>query len=554
MVGAMVACVVTVACTTSDGSAPRSAPSEGSQEASVASACDLPSEQLLRVWRGTIPGVGGNVQLVPAEPHYLGAGFSHTGPWDYVQRVPMFFYGPPHVAAAGIVDVEATLADIAPTTGAIIGFDFDAPDGEVLEQVLRGPEGREHRPRLLLTVVWDAVGRNVLDAWPDAWPNLRRMIPGGAWIDHATVGSSPSNTPPTHATIGTGGFPRNHGILDSYVRIDGREYEDAELGPSALQLPTLADRYAAAANDPRALTGIVATLTSHVGMLGHGSLWPGVPPPLAVVRQEDTVETAGEEGAFWRLTSGIEPYFRFPDYVNDMPGIERDLEALDRADGQIDGRWGPHPFSALKDGFSSPARTTYQTRIVKEVIRREGFGADPVTDLLFVNFKATDTIGHIWTLNSDEVRQSLEVQDAELGELVAFLDEQVGRGEWAMVLTADHGHQFDPAISGAFQMTARQIESFLETRFGGPDHPVVEKVRPTEVWVDEQALAEVGATLDDVAAAIREVVPADLAEAGADLSAWPVDEQLFSAAFPTSVLDDLLCLTERERGSGDATG
>jgi hypothetical protein len=541
--------VLAVGCTAGgSGAQAPEAPGSPQASASVASACALPSEQLLRVWRGSRPEVGGNLQIVPAEPHYLGAGFSHSGPWDYVQEIPLFFYGAAHVPARGRVDTAPTLADIAPTKAALLGLDFDAPDGSALREALLPPDERRKRPRLILTVVWDAVGRNVLDAWPEAWPNLARLIPEGVWFDGATVGSSPSNTPPTHATIGTGAFPRRHGLLDSYIRIDGRELKGAVLVPSVLQLPTLADRYAAEASDDGALTGMVATLTWHVGMLGHGSMWPGVSPPVAVVRQNEDAETGGEEGTFWKLTAGMDPYFRFPEYVNELPGIERDVEQLDRADGKLDGRWGPHPFSALDDGFKTPARTTYQARIVKEVIEREGFGADEVPDLLYVNFKAVDTIGHIWTLNSEEVRHAVQIQDGVLADLLAFLDEEVGPGEWVLVLTADHGHQFDPAVSGAFQMTVGQVARYVEGRFGeSSDDPVVERVRPTQLWLDEEALSERGVTLDDVAAAILETRPEDLVDADVDVSAWP-DEPVFAAAFPTSILDELPCLPGAGRG------
>jgi hypothetical protein len=41
------------------------------------------------------------------------------------------------------------------------------------------------------------------------------MIPKGIWFDHASVGSSPSITPATHATLGTGAFPMHTGQTDA---------------------------------------------------------------------------------------------------------------------------------------------------------------------------------------------------------------------------------------------------------------------------------------------------------------------------------------------------
>jgi hypothetical protein len=539
------AVLVAVACTGGTSDPEPADPVGAALAAPTEAACALAPSELRRIWQGTQGGTSGNVQIVPAEPNYLGAGFSHAGPWDYVQRVPIFFYGPGHVPAVGRIDARATLADIAPTTAALLGYDFDAPDGRVLERAVR--PGTERPPRLIVTVVWDAAGHNVLDAWSEEWPVLAGLIDQGAWFEGGELGSSPSNTPPTHATIGTGAFPRRHGVVDLYQMIDGEIVKPQDEGPGQLALPTLADLYdVSMGNEP--LVGVVATLGTHTGMIGHGAMWEGGDRDIAVMREQEDAETGGAEGVRWQLTTGMAPSFRMPDYVNEVPGIEQDLQALDQADGMLDGRWGEHPFSALQDGFQTPARTPYQTRIVQEVIRREGFGADDVPDLLFVNYKAIDTVGHIWSLNSDEMRQTVRVQDASLGDLIAFLDAEVGRGEWAMVLTADHGHQYDPQISGAFQIGVRPLTRYLEDRFGSPDAPpVVVRVRPTQLWIDEQVLAGHGVTLDDVAVAVMEATRADTADQGVEVGSDP-DERVFAAAFPTASMASLPCLPATERG------
>ena len=66
--------------------------------------------------------------------------------------------------------------------------------------------------------------------------------------------------------------------------------------------------------------------------------------------------------------------------------------------------------------------------MIEEVIAREGFGADEVPDLLFINFKAIDHVSHIWSVNSPEMQDTLRRQDEALGRFVTFLDDQVGSG------------------------------------------------------------------------------------------------------------------------------
>ena len=52
------------------------------------------------------------------------------------------------------------------------------------------PNGEQGDPKLLVTLVWDGAGRNVLDQWPDDWPFLASLIQRGVWYDAAEIGSS----------------------------------------------------------------------------------------------------------------------------------------------------------------------------------------------------------------------------------------------------------------------------------------------------------------------------------------------------------------------------
>ena len=536
---------VLVSLISNDDAAPAASATASLSPSARSSACSLARRELLRVWRGTKLPASGEIQIVAAEPDYVGGGLSHAGPWDYVQEVPLLFYGPGRVPALGRVDGRASLADIAPTNAAMLDFAFEAPDGHVLPDAIL-PEGeRDGPPRLLVTLVWDGAGRNVLDQWPDDWPFLASLIDRGVWYSAAEIGSSPSNTPPMHATIGTGAYPRRHGVIDLYQQIDGQIDKPQEDGPGTLLLPTLADLYdVAMGNEP--VVGVIATLGAHTGMAGHGSLWEGGDADLAIMREQEDASTGGDEGDAWQLTSGMAPYFEMPGYVNEVPGLERDLATLDQEDGVLDEAWGDYPFDALDDGFQTPARTPYQTRIVEEVIRREGFGADDVPDLLYVNLKAVDSVGHIFSVNGEEMGQTMRWQDDALRDLVGFLDREVGAGEWAMTLTADHGHQYDPAVTGALPIGITALTTFIEDRFAAPGGPaVVRRARPTQIWMDEQALADAGHTDAEVAAALAAATRSEMA-GGAEFQGDP-DALAFSAAFPTSELEDVGCLPAAAR-------
>jgi len=74
--------------------------------------------------------------------------------------------------------------------------------------------------------------------------------------------------------------------------------------------------------------------------------------------------------------------------------------------------------------------------------------------------------------------------------------------------------------------------------------PLVQKVRPTEIWLDREELAENGHTLEQVSQWFLDLTQEDtyknqnLPEPGRE------DETVFAAALPSSILSRLPCLPE----------
>jgi len=525
---------------TTGSTAPAGAEPEGGVLEELA--CSLPHEWLLRTWRGHDLDRGAEIQLLPIEPNFVGSGLPHVGPWDYAQEIPMFWFGPGHVAPAGVVERPVTLAGIAPTTAELIGFPFRPRDGTPMAEAIAG---NETPPRLVITMVWDAGGRNVLERWEGDWPYLASLIPEGTWYDRATVGTTPTSTAQTHATIGTGSFPDSHRLIAHRFRIGNELTTPWAEGPTYLMDPTLADLYdAAKGNEP--VVGELGTVSIHLGMLGHGAMWGGGDEDIAVIREKVDAETLGAEGFEWNLTPVLEPFYRFPGYINELGGFEEDVRELDQADGQLDGKWRTHDIAQLLEGFDTPARIPYQTRVLKELITREGFGADEVPDLLFVNYKMIDYVSHVWTVNSPEMQDAVRAQDEALEDLVGFLNETVGEGEWVIALTADHGSLPDPQLTGAFQISATPISNGINATLDtdGDQTRIVELIQPTQMFVNEAELRENGHDLEDVSRWIMGLTKADTAQPGVHVPADEASDRVFQAAFPSEMLDRLPCLPE----------
>ena len=514
-------------------------PVASAQSAEAAQVCrELSSEFLLRTWRGWSPDRGGNITAIPNEPNFVGGGLPHAGPWDYLQETPLLFYGPGFIKDRGSVSKPVMLTDVAPTTGAIVGFDFDAPDGRVLDEALMKQtlEGKKS-PKLVVTLVWDSGGRDVLDRWPNAWPNLRKLGEEGTWFENATLGTSPSDTPPVHGTIGTGAWPAHHGLLDQLHRIGPEMRTPWGSGPNSMLLPSLADLYDLS-RDNEPVIGAIASLGAHLGMIGHGSLWGGGDKDIAINRENTSDE--GDEGVTWNLRSTIAPYFNFPQYILKEPPITKYNKELDQEDGVVDNKWMGNSFSELRGGFDTPSRIPYQTAAIKKVIAREDFGKDEVPDLLYLNYKIIDNVGHKFSADSREMEDTIKHQDAELKILTNYLDKKVGENEWVLIMTADHGAQRDPAVTGAFNASPGAMEANLAAKFagGGETVPWIQEIRPTQLWVDEKAAKADGVTLQEVVTHLRSLQQSDVPSGG--MVGGP--EKLYATVFESSLLPKLPCI------------
>lgn len=436
--------------------------------ASLRYACDLPRAWLEATYRGWDRSEAADFDLaiIPDPPNFMGSptSTSHSGPFGFLQRVPLIFYGPGHVASRGPTRVgrSVTLADVAPTYASLVGFDFPTRSGRPLDAIVKSGSPA---PRVIVTVVIDGGGWNVLEEWPGAWPYLARLRKRGTSIEPASVGSSPSITPATHSTLGTAAYPRKHGVTAIVVRTPSGRITEAFTPPGeqsgtatmdvsvSLELKTFADLWDREVRN-RALVGSVIPGVLQLGMVGHGRALRGA--------DRDIVATLAK-GARWATNEDL---FALPGYVNSrVAGPQRDLKALDASDGTRDGLWSGHEMRPLN---ATPAFSSWETRTAKTLMDREGFGDDNVTDLFFINYKAPDGTGHLTNMTSPLEREALASVDEGIGQLVRWLDGAVGRRRYVLVVTADHGQT--PLGVGGFPISSTELKTDLNSRFDELDN------------------------------------------------------------------------------------
>ncbi|MEP7059585.1 MAG: alkaline phosphatase family protein [Actinomycetota bacterium] len=507
-------------------------------QAFITKVCALPKPWISRILNGYRSDWSGDVSTIPKADNIVDGGYSHAGPMDHLQHVPMFYYAP-GIVKPGVYTDTTFLTDIAPTTGAILKFPFNAPDGKPLTEALLPPDQRTV-PKLFVTLVWDAGGMDVLDTWSHSHPYLDSLKGQGAWFTNTYVGSAQSNTPPGHAEIGTGAFPKDNGYIDEYVRLNNHTVQPTQDGPGLLLTPTFGDLYDIAhGNKP--VVGAVATLAAHDLMMSHGAWFNGGDKDIAVMRQVDAATTGGAESVSWNLTSQMSPYYTFPAWVNDLPGIGKYNTIIDQADGKRDGKWRDKSISALRTGFDTPARTPYETSVIEAVMKRYKFGQDATPDLLYLNYKTIDTTEHQTSLNSPYMEDSVAYQDAALKQLVAFLNKEVGKDQWGMVITADHGSQYSAAVAGGVPIDPTRVRALLDTKFDPSQKGLFEVVRPTQMWFNAAVAKQLGVTPEVVASYVGSLTVAQTARSYYSIPPGTEGDTVYAAAFPSHILTGLPC-------------
>jgi hypothetical protein len=465
-----------------------------------AAASDLGSEYMDFVARASHPGRSGDLQLILAPFNSANYSFestslyprdprtSHASVWMYLERIPLVAYGP-GVVGSSDTDERVSLADLAPTTASLAGSDAWPGDREGAPLPLPGTTAKT--PKVIVTFVFDGGGWNVLRAWPNDWPNLKRLMREGANFRNAITGSFPAVTACAHATIGTGTFPRGHGITGHNIRADASGARKAygtpgQADPSDILVPTLADLWHDASG---AWVGQVGYQVWHMGMLGHGGT-NRAPDDLPVGVYFD------EDGA-----TGWQPHnpalFRVPDGTPSIENLEQQIASFD------DPGWDQTWEQWRTQYCCVPPIAAHQGDVLEAALAEDAVGRD-ATALLYTTFKSPDYTGHVYGMASKWEGLMLRAVDAELGRLVDLLERRFP-GEYVLLVTADHGQCPLPDSMGGVRLDPIQLASTIERRFGPGLRNVVQYTAPSEIYLDTAALSDAGATTDDVAAALRDL-------------------------------------------------
>lgn len=331
------------------------------------------------------------------------------------------------------------------------------------------------RPKLVVGIVVDQMRWDYLFRYYDRYQNtgFKRMLNEGFTCDNTNIDYIPTVTAAGHTCIYTGTVPSVHGIAgndfiiqatgksmycteDSTVKAVGSTSKAGQMSPRNLLVTTVTDELRLATNFRSKVIGIA--LKDRGGILPAG-------------------HTANAAYWFDDATGG---WITSTYYMNDLPAWVKTFNAQKLADKYLKQDWNTlYPINTYlqstednspkyegkfkgSDTPTMPVKTSAMTAqgaglirstpfgntltldMAKAAIENEKLGKNTVTDFLAVSLSSTDYVGHQFGVNAVETEDTYLRLDHDLGEFFSYLDKTIGKGNYTVFLSADHGAAHNP--------------------------------------------------------------------------------------------------------------
>jgi predicted AlkP superfamily pyrophosphatase or phosphodiesterase len=424
----------------------------------------------------------------------------------------------------------------------------------VTAQTTKAPQ----RPKLVVLLVVDQMRGDYVDKFQGQWTGgLKRLVGEGAWFRDAAYPYAATETCVGHSTISTGAFPSTHGMVanawwdretqkmvacttDPNAKNSGYAGASAKGGDSAVRMlvPAFAEELKFQTGGATRVVTFSLKARAAITMAGHkadaatwfdNGGWMTSSAYGTMPFVEDYVNAhpvKADYGKTWNLALPVSSYWYDEKATGAGPPAGWGPAFPHALRGKGD---APEPDAEFYEQWgSSPFADTYLTRLAETAIDQLGLGKSGATDFLGVSYSSIDYVGHEFGPRSREIQDILITLDKDLGELFAHLDRKVGRGNYVVALSADHGVVPVPedmiktgADAGVLHTVELQdkIEKALEP-FNLPK-PAVARITSGDIYF----AAGVSDRLRDAGGAMQAVTDAALSQPGVAAVYWAEEVQ-----------------------------
>ncbi len=329
----------------------------------------------------------------------------------------------------------------------------------------------------MVMIVVDQMRADYVDKFRGEWSaGLKRLIEEGAWFRAAAYPYAATETCVGHSTISTGSFPTEHGMVanawwdreaqkmvtctsDANVKNSAYAGGSTKGGDSAwrMQMPAFAEELKFQTGGATRVVTFSLKARSAITLAGHKGdavtwfdtgtgAWVTSPPYGTMPFVEEFVKknpVAKDFGKTWAPALSESAYLydakalgatELEGWTNSFPHALKGNEQTTAPDNAFYEQWATSPFA-----------DTYLTQLAETAIDSLGLGKSGATDYLGVSYSSVDYVGHTFGPRSREIQDILVRLDKDLGDLFTHLDQKVGRGNYVVALSADHGAAPIPA-------------------------------------------------------------------------------------------------------------
>lgn len=335
----------------------------------------------------------------------------------------------------------------------------------------------EKSPKLIVGIVVDQMRYDYLYRYWEQYSEngFKLLVNKGFSCENQHFSYMPTYTGPGHASIYTGTTPSMHAIIandwwDKYkkeyvycaqdlsVTPVGSDHKMERRSPKNLKVTTLGDQVKLGTNYKGKVIGISIKDRGAIfpsGKMGDQAWWftgedggkfitsdyymEELPDWVSNFNKNNNIKSWLKEG--W---NPLLPLDQYTQSNKDESPYEGDL-------------WGkvepvfPYNLWKLSDKGkdanilkSTPYGNSVITDFTLLAIKENELGKDDYTDMLAVSYSSPDYIGHNFGTRAIETHDTYIRLDLEIARLIKTLDEEVGKGNYLLFLTADHGAAIVP--------------------------------------------------------------------------------------------------------------
>ncbi len=402
-------------------------------------------------------------------------------------------------------------------------------------------------PKLVVGIMVDQMRYDYLYRYYDLYGEngFKKMMTEGFVCRNAHFNYSATETGPGHASVYTGTTPALHGIVgndwyekgknqycagDSTVKTVGSLSSDGEMSPRNMFTTTLGDQMKIGSNSRSKVFGISIKDRGSILPAGHAadaaywfdyvsgkfitSTYYMDKLPIWLEKFNEKKYSDQYMQQTWSLLLPLEKYTASQadenNYEQVLAGKDKAVFPYDLAKmkATADKSQIKRPFYGTL--VTTPFGNTLVRQMAEEIIKNENLGKDEFTDLLAVSFSSTDLAGHAFGPQSIEIQDMYLRLDQELATLFKTLDEQVGKGNYTVFLTADHAAAQNPryaqdlGLPAGFsddRATLDALKKHLNTTYGEANW--IESANSKDIYLNKALIKAKGLSKEAVE---REIV------------------------------------------------